>query len=69
MRDKPPIPVLPQSQPGDAHASLQIPQDLDIAQAPSRKTFPEPFFVGPAPESNSRVGACDWLSPGHMTTP
>lgn len=68
MRDKAPTPVHPQSQSGDAHASWQIPQELDIAEAPSRKPFPEPFFVGPAPDSNSRVGICDWLSPGHMAT-
>lgn len=30
--------------------------------------FSRSFLAGPAPNSDSRASASDWLSPGHMTT-
>lgn len=64
-RRDPPTPVRPHSQP----RIFGEPSGTRCCGAPSRKTFPDPFFVGRVPNSNSRVGASDWLSPGHMTPP
>ena len=62
MGEKTPTPVLLQSQPGDAHTSLQIPQELNHCGG----SLKEDIVFGPTSPTNSGVGASDWLSPGHM---